>query len=96
VNPERSSSRTATSARSFPDIPRGAVLKVERHADHFRHNTPDAEWLQEIGKREWIAISHDSRIRYKPNELQTVMQYGVALLVVVGKPYWLTTIVAFA
>jgi hypothetical protein len=65
--------------KKFPEILRRAGLKVERHADHFRHDTPDAEWLQEIGKRQWIAITHDSRIRYKPNELQTVMQHGVAL-----------------
>lgn len=74
--------------KKFPEILRGAGLKVERHADHFRHDTPDAEWLQEIGKRQWIAITHDGRIRYKPNELQTVMQHDVALLVVVGHaPY---------
>lgn len=70
--------------KKFPEILSGAGLKVERHADHFRHDAPDAEWLQEIGKRQWIAITHDSRIRYKPNELQTVMQHGVALLVVIG------------
>jgi hypothetical protein len=34
--------------KKFPEILRGAGLKVERHADHFRQDTPDAEWLQEI------------------------------------------------
>jgi len=29
---------------------RAAGFKVERHADHFRHDTPDEEWLREIGK----------------------------------------------
>ena len=74
--------------KKFPEILRAAGLKVERHADHFRHDTPDEGWLQEIAKRGWIAVTHDARIRYKPNELATVMQHGVALLVVVGDaPY---------
>jgi len=74
--------------KKFPEILRAAGLKVERHVDHFRHDTSDEEWLREIGGRGWIAVTHDGRIRYKPNELATVMQHGVALLVVVGHaPY---------
>jgi hypothetical protein len=60
-------------------------LTVERHADHFAHNAPDETWLEAIGKRGWIALTHDRRIRYKPNELRAVMQHGVSLLVIVGK-----------
>ena len=33
----------------------------------------------------WVAITHDARIRYKPNELAAVLRHGVILLVVVGK-----------
>jgi len=74
--------------KKFPEILRAAGLKVERHVDHFRHDTSDEEWLREIRGRGWIAVTHDGRIRYKPNELATVMQHGVALLVVVGHaPY---------
>ena len=41
-----------------------------------------------MAARGWIAITHDSRIRYKPNELAAVMTHGLALLVVVGHaPY---------
>jgi hypothetical protein len=74
--------------KQFPEILRAAGMAVERHADHFRHDCPDEEWLQEIGRRGWIAISHDRRIRYKPNELAAVEQYRVPLLVIVGQaPY---------
>ena len=74
--------------KKFPDILRATGLRVERHMDHFRHDTSDEEWLREIGERGWIAVTHDGRIRYKPNELATVMQHGVALLVIVGhSPY---------
>lgn len=74
--------------KKFPEILRAASLRVERHADHFQHDTPDEEWLAHIGDRGWIALTHDGRIRYKPNELATVMRHRVALLVVVGHaPY---------
>ena len=42
-------------------------------------------WLAEVGQRGWIALTHDSRIRYKPTERDAVMRHGVALLVIVGK-----------
>jgi hypothetical protein len=74
--------------QKFPDILRAAGINVERHADHFADNCPDEDWLRAIGERRWVAISHDQRIRYKPNELAAVMQHRVALLVVVGHaPY---------
>lgn len=74
--------------KRFPEILRAAGLAVERHSDHFPHDCPDEVWLEEIGKRGWIAITHDARIRYKPNELAAVMQHRLALLVVVGHaPY---------
>jgi PIN domain-containing protein len=74
--------------RRFPEILRTGGLTVERHADHFEPDTPDETWLEEIGKRGWIALTHDRRIRYKPNERDAVMRHGVGLLVIVGAaPY---------
>lgn len=71
--------------KTFPTILADAGLHVERHADHFPADCPDEHWLQEVGKRRWIAVTHDQRIRYKPNELNAVIRHDVALLVVVGK-----------
>jgi hypothetical protein len=35
-----------------------------------------------------VALTHDRRIRYKPNELAAVVRHNVALLVIVGQaPY---------
>ncbi|MEO7987499.1 MAG: hypothetical protein ABI766_13285 [Gemmatimonadales bacterium] len=39
----------------------------------------------DIGRRGWVAVTHDRRIRYKPNELAAVKRHSVRLLVVVGK-----------
>lgn len=36
------------------------------------------------GRRGWIALTHDKRIRYKPNERDAVMRHRVGLLVIVG------------
>jgi hypothetical protein len=74
--------------RQFPDILRSAGLAVERHADHFAPDSSDETWLAHVGKLGWVAVTHDRRIRYKPNELAAVLQHRVALLVVVGHaPY---------
>lgn len=74
--------------KRFPEILRAASLSVERHVDHFAHDCPDETWLETIGQRGWIAVTHDARIRYKPNELAAVMAHRVALLVVIGHaPY---------
>ena len=69
----------------FPDILAAAGLAVERHRDHFAHDCPDEDWLRTIGTTGWVAITHDARIRYKPNELAAVVRNRVTLLVVVGK-----------
>ncbi|MGH8584652.1 MAG: hypothetical protein ACREWE_00155 [Gammaproteobacteria bacterium] len=69
----------------FPDILAAAGLKVERHRDHFPPDCADVDWLRAIGSSGWVAVSHDRRIRYKPNELAAVDLHRVTLLVVVGK-----------
>ena len=69
---------------AFPAALAKSGLAVERHAAHFAPDCPDEEWLQVVGSRGWVAVTHDSRIRYKPNELDAVVRHRVALLVVVG------------
>ena len=69
----------------FPQILASAGLTVHRHADHLPADCSDEEWLQFVGERGWVALTHDTRIRYKPNELAAVVRHRVALLVVMGK-----------
>jgi hypothetical protein len=75
--------------KQFPEILRSSGgLTVERHHDHFEPNASDEAWLEAVGQRGWIALTHDRHIRTKPNELAAVMEHGVALLVIIGKaPY---------
>jgi hypothetical protein len=74
--------------KRFPEILSAAGMAVERHADHFAPDCPDEVWLEDIGRKGWIAVTHDGRIRYKPNELAAVVAHCVPLLVVIGHaPY---------
>lgn len=66
--------------KRFPEILAGAGIRVERHADHFAHDCPDETWREEVSQRRWVAVTHDGRIRYKPNELAAVVRHKVALI----------------
>lgn len=69
----------------FPGILRDAALSVERHSDHFPADCEDDVWLREVAARGWVALTHDARIRYKPNELAAIVEYRATLLVIVGQ-----------
>jgi len=71
--------------KQFGEILKAGGLTVERHSGHFAPDAPDEEWLAEVSKRGWIVLTHDRRIRYKPNERDAVMRRGVGLLVIIGK-----------
>jgi PIN like domain len=71
--------------RQFPTLLRDAGLRIQQHDDHFEPNTPDDEWIAEVGRRQWIAITRDTRIRYSPLALSVLMQSGAQLFVLVGK-----------
>ena len=71
--------------KRFPETLSSAGLDVERHHDRFPPDGPDEQWLEHCGRTGRIAITHNERIRYTPNELAAVNQHRVALLVVVGK-----------
>ena len=71
--------------KQFPRILAEAGVAVERHADLFPPDGSDEQWLEYCGASGRVAISHNSRIRYVPNELAAVKRFQVALLIVVGK-----------
>ena len=71
--------------KQFPRILAQAGIAVERHGDMFRPEGSDEEWLEHCGTKGRIAVSHNSRIRYVPNELDAVKRFEVPLLVLVGK-----------
>jgi hypothetical protein len=72
----------------FPKILQDAGLTVERHRNHFAPDAADEQWLAFVGRKGWVALTHNSRIRYTPNEKEAVISHGVRLLVIIGQaPY---------
>ena len=51
---------------------RKAGLNIEIHDDHFAQDAEDPEWLTACGKRNWIVVTRDERIRYRVAERQAI------------------------
>ena len=71
--------------KQFPQILAEAGIAVERHADLVPTGWQRRGWLEYCGANGRVAISHNSRIRYVPNELAAVKRFNVLLLIVIGK-----------
>jgi hypothetical protein len=71
--------------KQFPRILADAGIVVERHGDVFPPEGSDEQWLEHCGTKGRIAVSHNSRIRYVPNELEAVKRFKVPLLILVGQ-----------
>jgi hypothetical protein len=71
--------------KQFPRILAEAGLLVERHGDLFDPTGSDEQWLEHCGTYGRVAVTHNSRIRYVPNELAAVKRFRVSLVVVVGQ-----------
>lgn len=50
---------------------------VIAHDDVFPQDTDDEVWLREAGRRSWIVLMKDDRIRYRPGEQRAVIEAGV-------------------
>ena len=71
--------------KQFPRILADAGIVVERHGDVFPPEGSDEQWLEHCGTNGRIALSHNSRIRSVPNELEAVKRFKVPLLILVGQ-----------
>jgi hypothetical protein len=60
-----------------PDRLRQIYSRVIAHDDVFPQDTDDVTWLREAGRRGWVVLMRDDRIRFRPGERQAVMQAGV-------------------
>lgn len=64
-----------------PAILTDAGYLVERLIDHFPKGTHDIVWLTEVGKRGWIVLTKDAKIRRNPLELKALMEANVAAFI---------------
>lgn len=61
---------------------RDDVLWLE---DRFPHDVPDEVWLEEAGKRGWLVITHDAKIRTRPGERRAIMDHGAGCFILTYK-----------
>lgn len=57
----------------------GAILHI--HDDHFPPDAKDEDWLTEAGRRGWIVLTKDHRIRYRHVERLALIKAGVAAFI---------------
>ena len=48
---------------------------IEYHQSHFPTDSPDDEWMSEVGGRGWTVIGHDGRHHHRSAELSAIKQY---------------------
>jgi len=67
--------------RVVPDALRaaGAVVHVmaDVYGERIGQGLADEEWLRDAGEREWVVLMKDAKIRYRPAELQVVIDHGL-------------------
>ena len=64
-----------------PDALRALGLNIEVHDAHLPPDSTDEKWLRYVGDKGWIAITLDSRIRYRQNELDALIAANVCAFV---------------
>lgn len=71
---------------TVPALLKAGGMTIEAYHQHFvPDNVPDGEWLKFIGRRGWVALSHNKRIRYERDELDDLMGAGVKAFFIIGK-----------
>jgi hypothetical protein len=57
----------------------GAVVHAmaDVYGERIGQGLPDEEWLRDAGKRGWVVLMKDAKIRYRPAELQVLIDHGL-------------------
>ncbi len=61
----------------------GEIVHV--HHDHFPPGAKDVEWLAVAGRRGWIVLTKDERIRYRAIEQRALMQSLVGAFILTAR-----------
>ncbi len=63
--------------RVVADALRSLGYDVLTHTDLFENNTPDVEWLPEVGQRRLILLTKDTSITRNPLELRALLESSI-------------------
>ena len=57
----------------------GAVVHVmaDVYGERIGQGLADEEWLRDAGEHGWVVLMKDAKIRYRPAELQVVIDHGL-------------------
>ena len=69
----------------IPAALRQAGEEVRVHDDLFPQDAKDEDWLTEVGKRGWIVLTKDTRIRYHTIEVNALRAAAVRAFVLTAK-----------
>lgn len=59
-------------------------LSVQIHDDHYKRDEEDRVWLQEVGRRGWVVLTKDQRLRYRPLEIAALRSSGARVFILVA------------
>jgi hypothetical protein len=54
------------------------------HDDQFPQGTQDVVWLTALAELQWVVLTKDERIRYRPLELKAFREAGLRIFVLVA------------
>ncbi len=82
------------------DVPmalRAKGIHVEMLHEHFEPSTSDPQWLAEVGRRGWVVLTKDQRIRRRRVEIEALLAANLAAFVLTsGSLTGAATATAFA
>lgn len=65
----------------MPDSLRAAGAVVHAmsnvYGERIGQGLTDEEWLRDAGEHQWIVLMKDAKIRYRPAELQVIVDHGL-------------------
>lgn len=75
--------------RSIPKSVADALKLVREDVlwleDVFNHRAKETEWLPDVGRRGWIVISRDKKIRSRPGERRILEESNVGCFIIAQK-----------
>jgi predicted nuclease of predicted toxin-antitoxin system len=64
---------------------RSKGAKVEVHDDHFLPDATDEEWLATVGRKGWVVLTKDNRLRYHSREKATLLRWRVRAFILTAR-----------
>jgi hypothetical protein len=74
----------ALGERIFPGRLAQAGISVIRHSEQFAQDTPDEEWIPEVARNGWFALSNDRRIYRTAVQRAVVLEARLGFFVLTG------------